>query len=597
MSNEIYHKCIGRLGYAVATDQYDPNMLAELKRECTITTTVLPAFKGYQKPKTYALYYLSRDRKILYLPRYYALEKLGPPDYISLANGRPISVTCPFDPMPHQAAAIEKLDAIFNAESELGGGGVLSLPCGYGKTFCAIRTVCKLGLSALIIVPTECLMDQWIEAIKQFAPGARVGYIQRDHVDVDQKDFVVAMLHSISLKDYKPSTFDQFGITIYDECHHLGSESFSKSMMKIRTKFTLGLSATPFRRDGLSPVFFNFLGPLIHKERRSGSNVVLIKKFNLYSTSSHYTVLRAPNGTKNTSGMVTAISMYHERNQLIVNVLKELIGQGRRILLLSSRKQHLHDIKDMLDSIGIRRPEDGHYASYGFYYGKTGMSREKHKALRNESAKCDIVLGISILAQEGLDIPDRNTLIWATPPGIEIEQPVGRILRKFHKSLHPIVVDLVDHTGNFTNHARERDKWYREEGYVIQKYRVNLGTNDWHADIMANINQIPSKKEMERMAETKQADDSEENSDEETGLVLDRCILDSDEDDTDDSKTTNPKPKAKPKITSKANKAKTQPKTISPLKQCLLPDPIVKTADVSRSRSNGNGPTFSKCML
>jgi len=84
------------------------------------------------------------------------------------------------------------------------------------------------------------------------------------------KDFVIAMIHSIASKDYDIHTFDRFGIVIYDECHHVGSEQFSKSMMKIRTRFILGLSATPNRRDGLSHVFHKFMGPLFHKEKRSG---------------------------------------------------------------------------------------------------------------------------------------------------------------------------------------------------------------------------------------------------------------------------------------------------------------------------------------
>lgn len=612
----------------VLVEHFTPDLVAEMKRECTVTTTVLPAFKNFQKPKVYPLYYLSADRKALYLPRYYAIEKLGPPDYVALSSGRKINVPFPAQPLPHQLAAIEKLDALYNDDSQLGGGGVLSLPCGYGKTFCAIRTICRLGLSALIIVPTECLMDQWMDAIKQFAPSASLGYIQRDHVDVNGKDIVVAMLHSLSLKDYPPSTFDQFGITIYDECHHLGSEYFSKSMKKIRTKFTLGLSATPIRRDGLSPVFFHFLGPLLHKERRSGSNVVIIKKFDLYSSSSHYEVLRDQSGNKKTPCMITAISKFEERNRLIVSIFRELIGQGRRILLLSSRKQHLHDLKDMLDAAGIRRPSDGRYATYGFYYGKTGMTREKHKIMRNESAKCDIVLGISNLAQEGLDIPDRNTLVWSTPPGTEIEQPVGRILRKFHKDLHPIVIDLVDHTGNFVTQSRARDKWFREEGYVIQRCRVNLeahkaggekaGLAEWHNNVLAYINQIPSDKEMAAKIEAGAGDDEDDESDDGEAQVpgpdLDFCMLggDDNEDDGDgDSEggkraasamaiaRATKSAEIKARATAKAKaiaKAKADAKA-DPLNQCLIRDMTPAAKAATKAQRKPKEPIFDRCLV
>src|SRR3990167_7967692 len=117
----------------------------------------------------------------------------------------------------------------------------------------------------------------------------------------------------------------------------------------------------------------------------------------------------------------------------------------------------------MLDAEGIKHPDTGKYITYGFYYGKKGMTRQAHRALLAESAKCDVVLGIDAIAKEGLDIPDMNTLIFATPGGVDVEQPVGRILRKFHKTMNPMVIDLVDNTGNYVKHSRERDTWYHEE--------------------------------------------------------------------------------------------------------------------------------------
>jgi len=145
-------------------------------------------------------------------------------------------------------------------------------------------------------------------------------------------------------------------------------------------------------------------------------------------------------GITNTSGMTTAIAKLPERNLLIIFCIRHLIQQGRKILLLSSRREHLTTIKEMLDAERIKHSSTGALITYGFYYGKKGMSRQTHRALLAESAKCDVVLGIDTIAKEGLDIPDLNTLIFATPAGIEVEQPVGRILRKFHKDLNPMII-------------------------------------------------------------------------------------------------------------------------------------------------------------
>jgi superfamily II DNA or RNA helicase len=522
MSNQSNHKCLGRYGYALKETELTQIDIDKIRKELTVTPVVLAAYCPV-KPKSYRIYY--RDKDFYYVPRFWGIENFGPPDYVALAEGLPMSPSakCTFDAMPHQVEAFRKLYEIFSPGKQLGDGGVLSLPCGYGKTFCAIKTACYLKLRTLIIVPTECLMDQWAEAIHGFAPGAKVGFIQRDRIETEGCDFVVAMLHSICLKSYAASIFDQFGLTVYDECHHIGSETFCQSVMRIRTKYILGLSATPNRRDGLSEVFYRFMGPLFHREKRSGSNQIIIKKLSVYSNNEGYNVLHLPGGTKNTSGMVTAVSQMEERNQLIVHVLSELCRQGRRILLLSSRKQHLHRLKEMLDEAKLKHPITGQLISYGFYYGKQGMNRQTHKALLSESAKSDIVLGIDIIAKEGLDIPDRNTLVWSTPPGIEIEQPAGRILRKYHKDINPMIIDIVDHTGNFPNHSRERDKWFTEEDYIIHDHTVELfdDVNLWKDHVTDYLH----KMKMATLVRRKKAKIEQDKEDAAKGPDMTQCFL------------------------------------------------------------------------
>lgn len=592
---EYLHKCLGKLGYTVLIKELSKEEVKKAKDDCTVTTTVLPAYKDFQKPQKYILYWLDRARTTLFLPRYYGLDTFGVPDYVALSEGRAIRVKCAYEPLKHQAAAIEKLKARYTdtgRNQELGNGGVLSLPCGYGKTFCAIWTACQLGLTTLIIVPTECLMDQWMDAIHEFAPGAKVGWIQQDRVEVEGCDFVVAMIHSICLKDYSVQLFDRFGLTVFDECHHLGSKMFCKAMMKIRTKYTLGLSATPNRRDGLSNVFYKFLGPLFHKEKRSGTNKVIIKKIHLYSNSENYQILRMANGIKNTSGMITAVSKLEERNQLLVYILKQLIYQGRKILLISSRRQHLHDLRDMLDAEAIRHHDTGKFVTYGFYYGKQGMNRKKHKALLAESAKCDIVLGIDTIAKEGLDIPDRNTLVWATSPGIDVEQPVGRILRKYHKDVNPLVIDFVDHTGNFPNHSRERDKWFREEEYIIQEHTVELLGNPmlWQDKLLVYLNKkkvlIPIIKKIE---------EKEPPSEPDGGVCL--LAMDSDYEPKQHTKT---KPIAKVKAIKKLTKGQTRvvytrKKDEPDPNGCLLSDTSGRNNE--KAVKKRQGPDLDVCLL
>ena len=509
----IMHKCLGRLGYTVLKNRITREQEKGIKTDLTVTTTVLPAYQDFQKPKVYQLYW--HNTNAYFLPRFYGVATFGQPEFNGLTDGQPISVECPQGPLPHQHTALDKLFRIFDNKKELGDGGVLQLPCGYGKTYCAIKTICHLGLCGLIIVPTECLLEQWIEAIHKMTGGkAQVGIIQQDRVETKDKDFVIAMLHSICLKDYPAETFDPFGITVFDECHHIGSETFSKAMMKIRTRFVLGLSATPVRRDGLSPVFHHFLGPLFHSEKRSGANSVTVKKVRFNSTSSHYEVIRMANGTKCTSAMTTNISKFPARNDVIRQIIKEVMAQGRKVLVLSSRKEHLHELKRIIADI---KTVNGFPITSGFYYGKSGMNRKEHKRILLESAQCDVVLGIDVIAKEGLDIPDLNTLIFATPAGMDVEQPVGRILRKFHAHLNPVVFDLVDNTGNYTKHSSERDKWYYEEGYTINELLLEL-------DVPASM---PEK--IRDFVQNKQKPVLPRKSREREEIVFEQCVLDDDQ--------------------------------------------------------------------
>lgn len=98
-------------------------------------------------------------------------------------------------------------------------GAVLQAPCGSGKTICALEIVRRLGRSTVVMVHKEFLADQWEERIKEFLPGATVGRIQQDRCDSGEDfDFVIAMVQSVSSRDYPAAVLNSFGLFITDEC-------------------------------------------------------------------------------------------------------------------------------------------------------------------------------------------------------------------------------------------------------------------------------------------------------------------------------------------------------------------------------------------
>ena len=137
-----------------------------------------------------------------------------------------------------------------------GGGAILEVPCGRGKTVLSLDIISKIRQKTIIIVHKEFLMNQWIERIQEFLPDARVGKIQGPVFDIEDKDIVIGMLQTLYAKDFGAKAFQSFGLTIIDEVHRIGSEQFSKALFKVVTPYMLGISATVERKDRLTNVLY-----------------------------------------------------------------------------------------------------------------------------------------------------------------------------------------------------------------------------------------------------------------------------------------------------------------------------------------------------
>jgi superfamily II DNA or RNA helicase len=192
---------------------------------------------------------------------------------------------------------------------------------GKGKTVMALYILAQLRRKTLVVVHKSFLMNQWIERIEQFLPGARVGRIQGQIVDIDDKDIVLGMLQSLSMKEYPDSMFQSFGLTIVDECHHISSEVFCRSLQKIITMHTLGLSATMERKDGLTHVFKMFLGPIVYSEQRENTDPVLVKALQYISTDPEFNeTVYDYRGNPAFSTMISKLCACSHRSEFILKV-------------------------------------------------------------------------------------------------------------------------------------------------------------------------------------------------------------------------------------------------------------------------------------
>ena len=269
----------------------------------------------------------------MYLPRYFGEKHFGIAASSSLPPGDSISLEFCGKLRDYQQPVVDQFLA-YVRDLERGGatkgrGGLLDLYPAWGKTSSGLNIVSQLGVKTLVIVGKEFLMNQWIERIEQFLPGARIGKIQGPTIDIEDKDIVLVMLQSLvsKTKDYPPELFQSFGLTILDEVHHVSSESFSRSLFSIVTRYMLGLSGTMERKDGTTDIFKMFLGEVVHRAKRPANDMAVeVRKMTYLSHDADYEdVILDFRGKPQISSMIAKMCDYNPRTEFVLTVLRDFI--------------------------------------------------------------------------------------------------------------------------------------------------------------------------------------------------------------------------------------------------------------------------------
>lgn len=321
------------------------------------------------------------------------------------------------------------------------------------NTVMALNIISKVQKKTLILVHKEFLMNQWIERIGEFLPSARIGKIQGPKFEVDDRDIVLGMIQTMYSRDFPAGAFDSFGLTIIDEVHRIGSEEFSKTLLKTVTPYMLGISATVDRKDGLTSVLHMFIGDKIYHDDSEKEDPVIVRGIQFQHTDPDFIQMEYDfRGNPKYSTMISKLCDFGPRKNFIVKVTQDLLSEnsGKQIMILAHNRSLLTYLHDAIQHKSI--------GTVGYYVG--GM---KEKALKETEAK-QIVLATYAMAAEALDIKTLSTLIMATPK-TDIEQSVGRILRSKHEN--PIVVDIVDLHDTFQNQWKTRKRFYKKCNYKI----------------------------------------------------------------------------------------------------------------------------------
>lgn len=473
---------VTRKGYVLykhdGDDAFD-KLLNDIRQELTVRPNVNPNFATQVDP--YPVYRENSTK--MYLPRFYGYTKLGPPTKGSIYDGADDKDTArtrmntTLVLRDYQKPIVDETLRILQSKS--GGGGVLELYTGSGKTSIAVYLMCSLKVKTLIVVHKSFLLQQWVERINQYTTGVRIGVIQGTVFDVDDKDVVIGMLQTLSMKDFnkeQTKALTQFGLVIVDETHHIGAEVFCRSLPKIASRYMLGLSATPVRKDGLTKVIYWYMGDTAYRLQRDGaaSQRVIVKKVLFKDPSKDLTKYgkecRNFKGVLMIPQMISDIVAYEPRNDVILRQILQycrLKEPGRQVMVISDRIQHLHHLKSLVDAYVVERNALDMKTVLklvtAFY---TGQQKQKELQI---AEKADVIFSSYAMCREGLDIQSLNTLVLATSTG-DVVQTCGRILRKEH-AVSPFIVDIVDSFSTFAAQSKKRDAFYKKSQYAV--HRVN----------------------------------------------------------------------------------------------------------------------------
>jgi superfamily II DNA or RNA helicase len=410
------------------------DQIVKLKR----SLTVKPAgHRDFPDPPSFPVF--EEGQNWIRIPKVYGLDTFGPPRVDALKSV-PISRDRLTFHGTLRDSQLEPLNKTLN-HLKTNSSGLLSCATGSGKTVIALSLVSQLGEKTCIVVHKTQLLQQWVEEIKRFLPKIKVSIIQQSkRTFSDGSDVHIVMIQTLLGLTEPPITF---GLTICDEVHHIGSETFSKVLFKVNARFLLGLTATLNRKDGLTKVIHWHVGELIFEQKPDRSNqkltIVNVHRFEHQSTSNV--------NPKKYAEMITELTTNQHRNEFIFQILRDLLDSDvqhkRRILVLSDRKQHVVAVHDAISNL---RP--------------TGMMLGSMKqTIIAEQMKKDVIVSTYGLMSEGISIAGLNTICFASPKR-DVIQSMGRIFRAIH-DINPMIIDISDTA--LLGQERSRLRIYKSE--------------------------------------------------------------------------------------------------------------------------------------
>jgi len=367
-------------------------------------------------------------------------------------GGEPLEVTFVGKLRPDQQSAVA---AMLSYDA-----GVLCAPTAFGKTVAAAAMISKRGVNALVLVHRTELLKQWQERLQAFLGigNDTIGTIGGGKAKPTGK-IDIAVMQSLSRQGKVNSLVENYGHVIVDECHHVGAVSFDAILKRTKAKYVLGLTATPFRRDGQQPIIFMQCGPIRHTAAKPADapHDLEVMPYSLHARID----LPTEAGIQD---VFRHLANDQARTGAIAGEIEHAFCQGRKVLVLTERTNHLEAILAALD---------GKIPPAFVLHGR--MSRKQRAALIGQLNALPpdaprVLLATGKLVGEGFDHPPLDTLVLAMPVSWKgtLQQYAGRLHREHATKIDVRIVDFVD-----MGHPALLRMWdKRQRGYKAMGYRI-----------------------------------------------------------------------------------------------------------------------------
>ena len=347
--------------------------------------------------------------------------------------------------------------------------GVLVAPPGSGKTVIACALIAKRKLPTLILVHRKQLADQWKEQLLEFTDLDKNQIGTFDAKETRRKGLVdIGMLQTLA-RDHDPDRLmDGYGHIVIDECHHVPAVSFESVLKRIQARHFFGLTATPYRKDGLERIITMQCGPVLHTMEETRAQSLLSRQVVVRETG--FRMSDATSAQPALHEIWQALVTDRDRLRLVASDVIAALEEGRFPLVLSDRKDHLELLLAEITAMQAEKQLSGFLVTSDIGKRLRNRMMEEIRAMR-ERGESPFLLSTGSLIGEGFDLPELCTLVLAMPLSFKgrLVQYAGRLHRESAGKNDVRIYDYVDaNLGLGITMFRKRMTTYRKMGYTVE---------------------------------------------------------------------------------------------------------------------------------